>query len=203
MSFYKERENLRVQVQRAIEAARAGRTGTVNFGPMRNRVIAEVLHEFAYSNGTTEGGPITIQAIYRADSPSHPLTLRCLARTRLNCAPRLDTPTRFALISMRHPDLDRIVDRCWFRNAEISGCPSINIGAFCHRVTRERLRQERGRGTLKLHLYQTGFPPAVVGFYAALIEELCQQANPAQAIRVTPYYYLHLANDYLAGSLWI
>jgi hypothetical protein len=38
MSFYKkEREDLQVQVQQAIEATRAGQTGTVNFGPMHNR----------------------------------------------------------------------------------------------------------------------------------------------------------------------
>jgi len=59
----------------------------------------------------------------------------------------------------------------------------------------------RDEGVYKIAYYQTGFQPAVVGFYRALTEELIYRATSMAKLSVTPYYFIN--GEYRVGKTWV
>ena len=105
-------------------------------------------------------------------------------------------------MSMRHLQIDRVVDMAWFRNREVSQSRSLaESDEFCFKYALERFQElsdiTSAEKPLQLEIYHTGFEPASVGFYRALVAVLTAdpslQAEWARektpAIFVVPRYF--------------
>jgi len=153
---------------KAFEVARSERS-PVNIGPFSNHHVAAALHALAY--GQTEQYDYRMR--FQDASISQPLLLPRFAgfdpsQQTAEPARRL----RVALLSHRHLALDHEVDANWFRNAETSsGDPHAVIEERCAEVTRSQLSGYQG-APLRIEMHQTGFLPAVVGFYRGLLDIL-------------------------------
>ena len=183
MSLY---DILREEIRRAM--AEGG--GVVNFSNQPPNVVAEVLREFAVAQAGER--PAHIRVVYSDGSEAEPFPLRCLPRRAEEAARGLLAlrPLRAVLISMRHLDMDALVDMAWFRNVEASRPRAFaETDAFCCEKTVEQLRDVQGN--LLLHLYHTGLEPAVVGFYRGLMRVLVERegAGGEPILAVVPYYY--------------
>lgn len=199
------RNSLRDQVQEAVQAVQAGYPGVVDMSNQSHNTIADILYEFVYTDSETVTLPTYVQIQYGDRSQGKPFPLQCLPRRGLiQGAPvRRIQPLRVALISMRHLKMDHLVDMAWLLNKDVPSERSLaEVEAYCHEQTHLQLQEALKDGPLKLHLYQTGFQPAVVGFYRALVEELLQRAAQPSMIEVTPYYFSRLMGCYWAGRIW-
>jgi hypothetical protein len=177
--------------------------GSINIGSYPNHLITEALREFVYA----EGERVEVRPIYADGSQGDPFPLRCLQDRRVFRPLNGVIPVRVSLISMRHLDMDADVDMAWFRNREASRSRTLaEAERFCYRRTLSQLLAYPGDRPLVLHLYQTGFQPAIVGFYHALVEVLCQrpQRGTAATLQVTPHYFRGRQgdSDYVAGRPW-
>lgn len=191
------------QVELAIEEARNGGEGVVNFSNHRHDVITEVLHNFVYAkNGQDE--PLLIRVVYSDGSEARPFPIYCLKPRKEKGVEKLRKQfdeLRVGLLSARHPEMDSKLDFYWFRNQEISRIrTTAETDEACYQKTKEVLQGMREEGSYRLGLYQTGFQPAVVGFYRALAEELMLRAGDKPTLEVTPYYYHRGA--YEGGEPW-
>jgi len=187
---------------RQIRAALA--TGeAVTFGNQApHDVIAEVLHQFVYvPNGETPQ-PVELRVIYADGSEAAPFPLFCLTAPT-EAAPPAASPLRVALMSMRHVELDVDIDFCWFRNREVSRTRTLaETDEFCRTATATQLDESLAVGNLAMHLYHTGFEPAVIGFYRALVQRLSALRHASgPSLVVTPYYFRG-RDGYQAGSAW-
>ena len=196
------RRNLRAQIRRAM----AEPNGAVNFSNHRNDIIAQVLHEFVYRPPGATDGPVEIRILYADGSEGAPFPLRCLT----SCVEpeTADAFTlRAALMSMRHPEMDREVDMAWLRNKEVSKSRTLaETDEFCCAQTFEQFQEAaENLDAFLLHIYQTGFEPAVVGFYRGLVRMLMEiQAGRTKRLRalvVRPYLYRG-GGRYEEGSTW-
>lgn len=199
------RSSLKEQMQTALQAAQHGQTGLVDMSNQSHNIIADILYEFVYTDQATVTSPTYIQIQYGDKSQGKPFPLQCLPRRGLlpGAPVRRVQPLRIALISMRHLRMDYQVDMAWLLNKDVPSERSLaEVDAFCYQQTRAQLQEALKDGPLKLHLYQTGFQPAVVGFYRALVEELLQRTQTPSVLEVTPYYFSRLMDCYWAGKIW-
>ncbi|MEU1179918.1 helicase-related protein [Streptomyces sp. NPDC005820] len=157
----------RAQVAAAVRPDAADRRAVSPSG-VHNRVLTRVLRQYV------DGQPdrrIDVPVAYRDGSAAaHPFPLRCL---RLADEPpaRADVTLRLALLSIRHSEMDVLIDGAWLRNAEVSRPrPAAQTDEFVYGTSLDQLAAltDHGRRTLTLHMYQTGLDSAVVGFYRAV-----------------------------------
>ena len=166
------RAQLGAIVGASAEALRT-RGDSIDPSGVNNRIITQILREFV------EGGPphrIDAPVTYRDGSQAtNAFPLRCLALADdLPAAPH-DLELHLALLSIRHTEMDPVVDGAWLRNAEVSRPrPAALTDDFVYDTSRTQLRclTENGRRRVLLHMYQTGLDTAVVGFYRAVVEHL-------------------------------
>jgi hypothetical protein len=175
-----------------LRAALAGRGPIVPSG-VPNRVLAEGLRRAAARHADAGHAPV----IYRDGSEARPFPLRGLKLT--DTAPR-EADLRCALISLRHPEMDPLVDFAWIRNRDASQVrPAAQTDEVVHEWTRARLRRlAELRPGLVLEVFQTGLEPAIVGFYRALAEHLAERPG---SIIVRPRYFRG-GEDYGFGTVW-
>ncbi len=195
---------LRAQLEDAITLSQSGVSRSVNFSNQPHNVITEVLNEFAYSPSGKVESPVYVPVIYSDGSQAKPFPLLCLASRDDNDLDVLSqVPVLTAtLLSMRHLALDHEVDMAWLRNREVSKSRTFSeTDEFCYVQTQRQLMESRVGGGLRLHIYQTGFQPAVVGFYRAVVEELLFRAGQPPSLQVTPLYYKGKAG-YRSGKAW-
>jgi len=192
---------LRNQIRTVVDSVNRGELAAVNFSDLGHHVIAEILHELVYSRGTK----ISVPIIYADGSRAAPFPLFCLR-------PRPIEAVRFAfkdeplinvgMMSQRHPDLDPKVKVYFFRNQEIStGKPAGEIDEVAYQKAKEIFKRSRSEGKYRIAFYQTGFQPAIVGFYRALTEELIQRSCSLPSLQVTPFYYL--GENFKEGKTWV
>lgn len=92
------------------------------------------------------------------------------------------------LLSVRHVEMDIDVDGAWLRNREISlPRPAGVTDQIVYEQSMEQFKIISAQGPVALHLYQTGLPTAVVGFYRALINHNRDARNTPVA--VVPFYF--------------
>lgn len=196
---------LRAQLARAVRLRLAGSAAAVNLSNAPHMAITELLHEFAYWEN--DGAyPVEVGVVYSDGSQANPIRLGCLsARSDEASEIMRDAPVvRAALMSMRHPEMDREVDFAWFRNQDVSKSRTFaETDTYCYTHSVEQLRQAAQVGRIRLNLYQTGLQPAVIGFYRALIEHLAAHAQESPTILVIPHYFEPQSRDYVAGEPWI
>jgi hypothetical protein len=197
----------RAQLNYACEPGSGDTRLGVNPSGIHNRVLTEVLHEFV------DGDPLTRRdatIVYRDGSQAaHPFPLRCLP---LRDAPAAaDITLHLALLSIRHTEMDHVVDGAWLRNAEVSRPrPAAQTDDFVYETSRRQLVQLTASGgrTALLHIYQTGLDTAVVGFYRAVVTHLIDHPR---SLTVIPMFHarsrtgatpLEAEVTYRPGSAW-
>jgi hypothetical protein len=192
------------QVDYAIKSSREEKQSTINFSNQPHNIIADVLNKFAYSDSGKIETPIYIKVIYTDGSQAKKFPLRCLPNRKdkdLGILKKVQ-PLKAALLSMRHLEMDHVVDVSWFRNREVSKSRSFaETDQYCYTETLKQLEETRDNGVFTLHLYQTGLQPAIIGFYRALIEELLYRAKSPSSLEVIPFYYRG-KSGYEPGESW-
>lgn len=192
-------QGLRKQIESVVRCVRSGVDGAINFSDLGHHVITEIVHEFAYGKGKKLLLPVIYGDGSRArDLPVYALTPRkpeFLAT--LSNIPALDV----GMMSVRHYELDPKVKVYWFRNQEIStGKTAAETDETAYVQSKQMLTKMKKEGKYKINFYQTGFQPAVVGFYRALIEDLMERSTSLPSLVVTPYYFL--VDEYKQGQMW-
>lgn len=194
---------LRNQIEKVVEETKNNISGAVNFSALRHDVIVEVLHEFVYKGGR----PMYLPVIYADGSEADPFPLFCLkmrseqALQSLRGLPVLNV----GMMSARHSNdgLDVVVKTYWFRNQEISiGRTQSETDKVAYQKSKEKFLKLRSEGSYRIAFYQTGFQPAVVGFYRALAEELIFREKMPASLEVVPYYYMGPVKGYIVGKVW-
>ena len=142
---------------------------------------------------------------YVDGSEAAPFPIFCLPRPDESAGHETDImPLRVALMSMRHLELDPAIDYCWFRNREVSRTRTLaETDHFCFNATVSQLRDSLSLGDLSVHMYQTGFEPAIVGFYRGLVKTLLELRQKESDLRVSvlPLYFRG-GENYQSGSDW-
>ncbi len=154
-----------------------------------HEVMTEVLSHFVSAEA---GRPAAeLRVAYTDGSEARPLPLRCLEAPAGPPA----QPTRvvrMALMSMRHLELDWVVDATWYRNREVFTSDSMaQADEWCYLFSRAKLAQMRrtyAGERVHLCLYHTGFEPAVLGLYRAVVLQLLETEPAQRWISVQPHY---------------
>ena len=178
-------ERFRAQIIEALHADDLGNAGAISPSGVQNRVVTEILREFVAS--THESGPTSVPVEYRDGSKSaHPFMLRSLPL--LEAFAEADLEIRFALLSIRHTEMDHSVDGAWLRNTEISRPrPAGQTDDLVYEISRTQFDVlTQGDRSVRIHLYQTGLEPAVVGFYKALTDHLLHRPG---SVALQPMYF--------------
>ncbi|NUR94406.1 MAG: hypothetical protein HOV67_04010 [Kribbellaceae bacterium] len=164
----------------------SGRRLPISPSGVTNAVVTEILREFVESAAGVARVDAPVE--YRDGSRSaHPFPLRALPlRSDL---PPASLELRFALLSIRHTEMDAVVDGAWLRNTEISRPrPAALTDDLVYDLSRRQLEELcRTERHIRLHLYQTGLETAIVGFYRALTNHLL--AYPG-SVSVQPMYFV-------------
>ncbi len=175
-------ERLRTQIRDADNVG-----VPVDLGVQRHSLAIEVLGEFMHQNPGRES-PAAIPVSYGDGRLAAGFPIRCLT-------PLIEgwSPTKVfhvGLVSMRHLAIDRYIDINWYRNAEVQlQRGMIEADAECTRVSLEQLEilLDRHKGhRLQIHLYHTGFVPAVIGFYRAVAITLSSGRYEPGCLQVLP-----------------
>lgn len=177
-------KRFRAQVSEALAAADGGRMPISPSG-IQNSVVTETLREFAAAQ--PGGRRVDVPVEYRDGSRStHPFALQALPLK--GQLPACSLELQFALLSIRHTEMDAVVHGAWLRNADVSRPrPAGQTDDLVYDITRSQLTELcRGEDHVRLHLYQTGLETAVVGFYKALVDHLLSQPS---SVSVQPMYY--------------
>ncbi|WP_216916710.1 hypothetical protein [Nocardia noduli] len=153
---------------------------------INNAIVTEILREFV----AAKPGKARVDAPveYRDGSKSaHRFPLRALPM--LADLPPASLELRFALLSIRHTEMDAVVHGAWLRNAEISRPrPAAMTDDLVYDISRRQLDELcRNESHVRLHIYQTGLETAVVGFYRALTLHLMRFPG---SVSVQPMYYV-------------
>jgi len=174
----------RAQLTQAVTAAADDRVPISPSG-IQNSVVTETLREFtAQVPGCAR---VDVPVEYRDGSRSaYAFPLRSLPLKGQLAAASLEL--RFALLSIRHTEMDAVVDGAWLRNAEVSRPrPAGQTDDLVYDISRVQLAELcRGESHVRLYLYQTGLETAVVGFYKALADHLLRYPR---SVSVQPMYY--------------
>ncbi|MHB9858482.1 hypothetical protein [Streptomyces sp. YIM S03343] len=186
------RGQLEVAMNTAVESPSRGRiaSGTARQRPeaivpsgIPNAVLTDTLREFVAQ--VPGRGPVDVPVRYRDGSRAKPFPLGAvpMGRTWEPTARLL----RFALMSIRHVELDATVDGAWLRNSEISRPrPMAQTDELVYDTSRWQLAALTGTGQVALKIYQSGLEPAVVGFYRAVVDHLREQPG---SLAVLPVFY--------------
>lgn len=194
--------NLRSQIFRGLKS------GTpVNFSNQPHDISTEVLNEVAYKNESQAAGMIRI--IYADGSEGEAFPLFALAKQPDEVVMKIvsHAPLRIALVSMRHLELDGAIDMSWYRNREASQSRTLSeADRFCYQYSLIELDEvfslSRKRGGLNIHIYHTGFEPAVIAFYRGLANKFLSETGKDHRVVVTPFYYRG-PNPYQMGTRWV
>lgn len=174
-------QRLRDQVTSAIAGS-----GAVNLTNQRHKMATTILQEFIHLD--PQHPACHVPVAYGDGTDVAPFPVRCVAPL-----PATWTATKefhVALVSMRHLPIDAYIDFNWYRNAEVPSRHGLShADAHCFDESKRRLAQllraNIGERVL-IHLYHTGYMPAVVGFYRALVTHLASGEFPHGCLQVIP-----------------
>ena len=176
------------QLGRAITHPGADRSSVLSPSGIHNRVLTEVLRSFVDREGESE---VAVPVVYRDGSKAQdPFRFRSLDLIDQLCDPtHVDLDLRLTLLSIRHTEMDPVVDGAWLRNSEVSRPrPAAETDDFVYQTSCKQLDALTGGGSLKvrLHIFQTGLETAVVGFFRAVVDFLSR--HPGK-LEVVPMFY--------------
>ncbi|WP_410611091.1 hypothetical protein [Amycolatopsis sp. lyj-109] len=155
----------------------------------RHDVLTEALRHMA----SVIGRPHDLRLTYVDGSEAEPFPIIALPHRPANTG----RTVRVGLMSMRHTQLDSKVEGYWFRNRLVSTSRTLSdTDRFCAAATTAKLTELSSAGITQVELIQTGFEPAVIGFYRGLSTWLAKGGR----IEVRPLYLIH---DLVQGSPWV
>jgi hypothetical protein len=182
-------------VEGALSSAR-GEMRVMRPSGVSNAVLTESLRKFV---AISPGSPaIELQVEYRDGSRGPAFILRS--------TPLRDRPIssewnqlRFALLSVRHVELDEIVHGAWLRNSRISRPrPMGDTDTLVFELSRRQLRALDTKKPTLIYMYQTGLEPAIVGFYRAVAHHLREYPG---SVAVIPRFFVG-EGRYSDGMIW-
>ncbi|MDR1383186.1 MAG: hypothetical protein LBJ67_04970 [Planctomycetaceae bacterium] len=190
-------ERLSLEIEKSLPV-----NGKINMSNQPHEVSSTVLGRFLFKNDSKDSGNIRI--VYADGSEAKPFPLRMLVEPTEQTTPELFVLST-ALMSMRHLELDSIVDWAWYRNKEVSQTrPLAESDEFCFQYSIKQIEElykaYEGKPVL-LKMYHTGFEPAVIGFYRALVLEL-SSFHRRGWLQVNPYYYRGATNFQPDEVIW-
>ncbi len=148
-----------------------------------NPILTEGVRNIVDASGGERASTLPVR--YRDGSEAPPFPIRLFDMS--DQVPAGVRVLRFSLMSVRHVELDTIVDGAWLRNSKISQPRPLGMtDGIAFETSREQLLALDPRIPTHLYLYQTGFEPAILGFYRALALHL---RDHPKSISVTPRYY--------------
>jgi hypothetical protein len=179
-------DRFRKQCAGALSTDAAGRRPVISPSGIQHAIVTEILRE--HVEAVDGGGRVDVQVKYRdGSSATNPFPLRAL--TMGGRLPPADLTLRLALLSIRHTEMDVVVDGSWLRNAEVSrprrGGQTDDIVFEISRAQLAELTQS-GTRRLRLYLYQTGLEAAIVGFYRAVTQHMLKHPR---TLSVVPMYH--------------
>lgn len=180
-------QRFRAQLQAVLATpASPDRSAAVSPSGVHNRVITEVLREFVIGDKSVR---VDAPVLYRDGSQaSAPFPLRCLALVE-EAPAGSDLELGLALLSIRHTEMDPVIDGAWLRNAEVSRPrPAAQTDDFVYQSSLKQLEEltRGGQKSLMLRIYQTGLDAAIVGFYRATVMHLLRYPR---SLAVVPMFY--------------
>jgi len=191
------RQQLANRLRDEIRAALADH-GKVNMSSQPHELSTEILSEFVRQVPGADHD-VSVRIAYADGSEARSFPLRVLPPVA-PVPPADSLVIKAALLSMRHLELDKVVDFAWYRNKEVSQSRALSeADEFCFDYSLRELRSMRdsfkGRHVTLL-MYHTGFEPASIGFYRALTVALMGPtalgvygAADSAWIRVVPLYF--------------
>ena len=188
------RERFRSLISDALSDA-GGPEAAIRPSGITNSVLTETLREYAGLG--RDGGRIDLPVRYvdGSSGPTFPLGAFPLSSE----SPVALRELRFTLLSIRHVEMDGIVDGAWLRNSRISiRRPQGLTDQIAFETSRRQLRLLGDRGSTKIHIYQTGFEPAILAFYRAVLLHLMECPR---SISVVPHYFLG-KGEFAEGTPW-
>lgn len=177
----------RAQIYEALDSHAVGASPrAIAPSGVHNAVVTEVLREFVNQPPNTSRVDVPIE--YRDGSRSaHSIAFRSLDLRPQLGAGELDL--NFALLSIRHTEMDAVVHGAWLRNAEVSRPrPAAQTDDLVYEISRTQLLELTSGGSrrVRIHMYQTGLETAVVGFYKAVVDHLLEFAG---TVAVQPMFF--------------
>lgn len=174
-------DRLRSQIRAAIK------DGTpVKLMDQRQNIITVILQEFIHKDKIQK--PVEVPVVYNDGRTARPFPLHYLTKM-----PDGWTPTRdyhFALISMRHLPLDKYIDMNWYRNSEIPTKDGMAASdEYCYQISTVQLAEIlkiNKDHRLRIYLYHTGYMPAIIGFYRAVMSTLALPAYKPGCLQIVP-----------------
>ncbi len=194
-------KHMRGRLTAQIEAAMDGGPA-INLNSQRHNMLTRQLQKQIHRQPGLLATSATMT--YDAGQPARPFPLRCL--DHLHDSWKADETLHVGLVSMRHLPIDRYVDINWYRNVDIPSRKGLaGADEACHQASLQQLQrlldEYRGR-TLRVYLYHSGFVPAVVGFYRALVETLAAlPPEDAGCLQVVPMLQPR-GDEYIEGRPW-
>jgi hypothetical protein len=208
-------ERFRAQLDEAIAAPGKDRASALSPSGVHNRVLTEVLREYADRQGRS---PLSVPVVYRDGSrATADFPLQCLD---FNSGLVRDEEAinsgvlvlRLALLSIRHTEMDAVVDGAWLRNADVSKPrPAAQTDDYVYFQSVKQLAEltQDGQRKVRLYIFQTGLETAVVGFFRAVVEFLARRPG---CLEVVPMFFAKNASDdsaetgefagYEQGDVW-
>jgi hypothetical protein len=175
-------ERFRSQVVAALSMDAEAPRRAISPSGIHNAVVTEILRE--YVDAADGAKRIDVAVEYRdGSSASSPFPLRAL--TMDDDLPAADLTLRLALLSIRHTEMDVVVDGAWLRNAEVSRPrPAAQTDDIVFAISQAQLAEltQHGARTLRLYLYQTGLETAVVGFYRAVANHMLEHPRTLSVV---------------------
>ena len=198
-------------IWRAVQSARRGQANGVNLSEVPHEIITKALHSMVYENPEkVDNQEVTINIVYTDGSQARPFPLFCLKLrdSEEMKALRELKPMRIGMISMRHPEMDSLVQHYWFRNIEVSqpGMASAEVDELCYQITLRKLSDlHRLNKPVRIAFYQTGFQAPLVGFWRGVVEFLKEGQGKPPVLEIVPYFYQKLLEEgkqYKHGNPW-
>jgi hypothetical protein len=180
-------ERFEDQLRAALDGAGAGGRHAISPSGVQNAVVTETLRRFVDAGGVDDRVDAPVE--YRDGSKAaHPFPLRALTLSE-ELAEEPELALRMALLSIRHTEMDAVVDGAWLRNAEISRKrPAAQTDDLVYEISRAQIAEltRNGNRRLRLQMFQTGLETAVVGFYRAVTMHLLEHPG---SLCVVPMYH--------------
>jgi hypothetical protein len=170
-----------------VASAAAGEAGAfISPSGVSNSVLTDVLREYAVP---VAGKPhVLADVTYRDGSAGPPFPLRGTPLVESSARP--DRFLSFALLSIRHTEMDIEVDGAWLRNTVVSRVrPAGDTDRVVYELSLGQLRSLTKDGPLTIFMHQTGLETAVVGFYRAVITVLAELGHRPGWLAVVPMYF--------------
>lgn len=170
---------------------------SVNMNNQNHVVITKGLAEFILFS--REHPPGHIRVVYGDGSQAPTFPLRCLHPADPQ---REELVVPFSLMSMRHLLLDPCVVRNWLRNREIDQDSTLaRSDRYCYQHAVAEFRSLHSTVAddqrLCVHLYHTGYEPAVVGVYRAAVESIRDEGD---WLRIIPHFFVD--PGFVTGPSW-